>query len=260
MTLLPLWLIGWLLIAVILSLVWCWQLRSRNASVVDAFWPLSIGAAGLLFALVGMGSPWARWCTGLLAVIWALRLGGYLARRNIGHAEDARYTALREEWGDRANFRMLLFFQVQAFSGALLAVGPLLASGTHKLSFWQGVAGLLVGLAGILGEALADRQLARFKANRNAGRPICDTGLWRYSRHPNYFFESLYWCAWPILAWGAPFGWLALLSPILITLFLLRFTGVPATESHARESRGADYDAYIQRTSAFIPWFPKSAK
>lgn len=257
---LALWFGGWALIAGILGAVWVVQLRTRNAGVVDVFWPLSIGAAGVLFACLAEGNDLARLCVGLLSAIWALRLGGYLALRNIGKPEDARYRKLREEWGDKANPRMLGFYQVQALSGALLAISPLVAAAHPQLGLPQALAGLLVGFIGVAGEALADQQLARFKRDpQNRGR-VCNRGLWYYSRHPNYFFESLYWCAYAVLAVGAPWMLLSLTGPVLITFFLLRFTGIPATEAQACRTRGAEYTDYISRTSAFIPWFPKSPK
>ncbi|MGH8529549.1 MAG: DUF1295 domain-containing protein [Nevskiales bacterium] len=254
---LTLWLLGWLLIALTLSGVWLVQTRTRNAGIVDVFWPLSIGAAGVLYAMLASGSGFARLCLALLAAAWSLRLGGYLALRNLGQAEDARYAKLREQWGTQVNARMFVFFQIQALAGAALSLSMLAAAGHADSGDGQILIGVAVGALGVLGEAAADAQLARFKSDpANRGR-VCKYGLWRYSRHPNYFFESVFWCAFPILAWGAPQAWLGFVGPVLITFFLLKFTGVPATEEHARRSRGAEYEDYLRTTSRFIPWLPK---
>lgn len=257
MNLFTLWLLGWLLIALILSAVWLVQLRTKNAGTVDVLWPLSIGAAGLLYATLAAGGSFARLCVALLALAWSLRLGGYLALRNLGKPEDARYRQLREQWGARANVRMFLFYQVQAIAGAALSLSMLAAASHTGSGDGQVMLGAAVGVLGILGEALADAQLAIFKSNPTNGGRVCKTGLWRYSRHPNYFFESVFWCAFPILAWGAPQAWLGFAGPVLITFFLLKFTGVPATEAHTRRSRGAEYEDYLRSTSRFIPWPPK---
>lgn len=257
MTPFMLWLCGWLLIALVLGAVWLVQLRTRNAGAVDVFWPLSIGAAGLLYAALASGSGIARLCVALLALAWSLRLGGYLALRNLGKAEDARYRQLREQWGVQAGARLFVFFQVQAIAGAALSLSMLAAAGHPGPVDGQVLLGMAVGILGILGEALADAQLASFKSSpTNRGR-VCRQGLWRYSRHPNYFFESVFWSAFPILAWGAPLAWLGFAGPVLITFFLLKFTGVPATEAHSRSSRGAEYEDYLRTTSRFIPWLPK---
>ncbi len=252
-----LWLAGWVLIALVLLAVWIAQLYTKNAGAVDVFWPLSIGAAGLLYALFSDGNALARLCVVLLAAGWSLRLGGYLALRNLGKPEDARYRKLRETWGPSADLKMFAFYQLQGLAAAALSVSMLAAAEHSALDKFQALCGLGVGIAGILGETLADAQLARFKADpANRGR-VCQRGLWHYSRHPNYFFESVFWCAFPVLAWGAPLAWFGWVGPVLIIFFLLKFTGVPATEAQARKSRGAEYEAYLRTTSRFIPWPPK---
>ncbi len=257
MSWISLWLAAWLLIATILTAVWVLQLFTKNAGAVDVFWPLSIGAAGLLYTALAEGDALARVSVAILAVAWSLRLGGYLARRNLGKPEDARYRQLRQSWGAQVNLRMLVFFQFQAFAGALMSLSLLAAANHPQPGPAQLLLGLAIGAAGILGESAADTQLARFKSDPgNKGR-VCRDGLWRYSRHPNYFFESLFWCAFPLLAWGAPQAWLGFAAPVLITFVLLKFTGIPATEAQARRSRGAEYEDYLRRTSAFVPWPPK---
>lgn len=248
-----------LLVAIVgVTLVWALQLRTRNAGVVDAAWALLIGAGGVLYALSAGGHPAARALLALLAGLWAIRLGGYLAWRNRRGPEERRYAELRREWGPAANVRMLLFFQLQALIAWLIAFTFLPLAWRQDLPplFALG-AGAAVGLCGIVGEALADEQLRRFKGDpRNAGR-VCNTGLWRYSRHPNFFFECVFWLAWPVLAIGAPWWGLALIGPALIAWLLLKVSGVPTLEAPDAAGRRAGYAEYVRRTSAFIPWPPR---
>jgi steroid 5-alpha reductase family enzyme len=121
------------------------------------------------------------------------------------------------------------------------------------------IAGLATWAAGLAGEATADRQLHRFKADRARAGRVCTVGLWRYSRHPNYFFEWLVWVGYALYALGSPFGWVALTCPLLMLYFLFRVTGIPATEAQALRTRGEDYRRYQQTTSRFVPWFPRTS-
>jgi steroid 5-alpha reductase family enzyme len=155
--------------------------------------------------------------------------------------------------------KFLFFFLFQGLLDLVLAipflVGSLNPSAPVAPLEWVGVAIWAVALAG---ETAADRQLERFKANpSNRGR-TCREGLWRFSRHPNYFFEWLVWIAWAVFALASPGGALALVCPALMLFFLLRVTGIPATEAQALASRGNDYREYQRTTSAFVPWFPKA--
>ncbi len=126
----------------------------------------------------------------------------------------------------------------------------------HPLEF----AGAALWLIAISGEALADAQLAAFKRRASNKGRVCDAGLWRYSRHPNYFFEWLIWVAYFVFALGSPWGWVAIVGPASILYLLLRVTGIPMTEEQSIRSRGDAYRRYQQTTSAFIPWFPKSSE
>jgi len=154
--------------------------------------------------------------------------------------------------------RLFVFFQVQALVDVVLAVPFLVAMRKVGTPFDAlDVAGVAVWVVAVVGESVADRQLARFRADpANRGR-TCRAGLWRFSRHPNYFFEWVHWWAYVVLALGAPFWWLTLVAPALMLYFLLKVTGIPATEAQALASRGDDYRDYQRTTSAFVPWFPK---
>ena len=236
---------------------WHWQRRHDNAGIVDVLWALGLAGAALWLALTGSGAPSARMLVGVLGAAWALRLALHLWRRVRSEAEDGRYRALRRHWdGDQRKF--LGFFLFQALLVVLFSL-PLAAVVAHpQPSPLQLGAAALLWAVSVLGEALADAQLARFRADPgNRGR-TCDRGLWRYSRHPNYFFEWLHWCAWAIAAVGAPHAWLGLLGPVLMYLFLRFISGIPFTEQQALRTRGDDYRAYQRRTPMFFPWFPKS--
>jgi steroid 5-alpha reductase family enzyme len=211
----------------------------------------------VLYAVAGPGDPTTRAVCGALAATWSLRLGVYLALRNAQH-EERRYAELRARWGSRANARMLLFFVLQAVVAWVVALTflPLAFRPEPAAPGWL-VAGAALSLIGVIGETVADAQLSRFRSDpRNRGA-VMDQGLWRYSRHPNFFFESVHWAGYPLLAVGAPHGWLALVGLVLITLLLLKFSGIPTVEQASARAGRRGYDAYVRRTSAFIPWPPR---
>ena len=246
----------WLLAAVLMLLGWLWQRRRDNAGIVDVLWAFGLACSALWLALSGSGAWTARALIGALATAWGLRLAWHLWRRVRSEAEDGRYLALRQYWhGDQRKF--LAFFQFQALLVVLFSL-PLAAVVAHPdPSPLQLAAAAALWLVSVLGESLADAQLARFRADpANRGR-TCDRGLWRYSRHPNYFFEWLHWCAWALAAFGGPLVWLGLLGPVLMYLFLRFISGIPFTEQQALRTRGDDYREYQRRTPMFFPWFPK---
>lgn len=234
--------------------------RMDNYGIVDIAWSYAFGALAAFYALAGPGWPVRRALIAALAVVWSARLGTHLCIRVLGHhpVEDGRYLQLRKDWAVNFASRMFRFFQFQAVSVVLLGVPFLVASlnpasALHPLE----IAGAALWLVAITGEALADAQLGAFKRDpTNRGR-VCDTGLWRYSRHPNYFFEWLIWVAYFVFALASPWGWLAIIGPASILYLLLRVTGIPMTEEQSLRSRGDAYRRYQQTTSAFVPWFPK---
>jgi len=251
--------LGALLMAAAFVVVWAVAVRIRNAGIVDVAWAGGLSALALLYA--GLGGGWGprRTLAAGMTVAWSLRLAVYLWRRvaTAHPAEDGRYAELRRRWeGRNVDRRFLVFFLAQALLDVLLSLPMLLASlnpapGLHPLE-WAGAGLWLVAVGG---ESLADRQLARFKAEPgNRGR-VCQVGLWRYSRHPNYFFEWLVWCAWFVFASASPWGWLTLYCPALMLYFLFRVTGIPATEEQAVRTKGDAYRDYQRTTSAFVPWF-----
>jgi steroid 5-alpha reductase family enzyme len=238
-----------------MMLAWAVQRRARNAGWVDVFWTFALGAAGVSYALVGgTGGPRA-WLVAALAAAWALRLGGHILRRTCQGHEDARYARLRAEWGERFQRRMFGFLQIQAAAAALLSFAMLLAARNPAPLGVGDAAGIAVFLIAILGGGAVDEQLLCFRREPANRGQICTTGLWHWSRHPNYFFEVLGWCTWPLLAISAayPPGWLALAAPTLMYWLLVHVSGIPPLEATMLRSRGDAYRTYQARTRAFLP-------
>jgi len=165
---------------------------------------------------------------------------------------------LKENWGAKAQTKMFWFYQLQAAGSLLFALPMLIASGsTQPLGIFDFL-GIVIWITAIGGELIADRQLSRFRLDPHQRGAVCQRGLWRYSRHPNYFFEWLHWWAYVCLAVNAPWGWLTLFGPLLMLHFILNVTGIPPTEAQAMKSRGEAYRDYQRTTSAFFPWPPKT--
>ena len=256
-----LFLLGWAVAAAILGAPYLLQRRTGDATAVDAGWAFSLVALACLYAALGPGDLSHRVLIAVLAGLENLRVGLVVARR-IGKGEDTRYRELRARWRARGREQLTfaIFYQAQAFVAAVLSIAFLLASfnghpGLQPVE-WAGAALWLVAVSF---EHVSDQQLARFKSEpANAGKTM-RFGLWRYSRHPNYFFQTLTWVAYALVAVAAPWGWLGFASPALILLLVLFVSGVPPAEEQALKSRGDDYRRYQRETSVFVPWFPRSS-
>jgi steroid 5-alpha reductase family enzyme len=238
---------------------WQWQRRHHNAGVVDVLWAGLLSASALLVAVLSPGAIVPRMILACLGGAWGLRLALHLAGRVAREPEDGRYRYLREHWhGSQLAF--LLFFQLQALLVALFSV-PFIAVGQNQQvrMAWLAAA-VLIWLVSVLGESVADRQLARFRADPAHRGRTCRVGLWRYSRHPNYFFEWLHWFSYVALAVGSPLLWLAFGGPLVMFAFLRWLSGIPFTEAQALRTRGDDYRDYQRRTPMLFPWFPKESR
>lgn len=245
------------MLILVATVMWWRQRQSGNAGWVDVFWAWATGVVGVLFLMTGSGELLPRMVAGILLVIWSLRLGGHIFKRlrNESH-EDGRYAAMRAALGSRTQPVFLLFFWGQALLAWGFALAFAVIANQQQWSFPALLVGGLLGVLAIAGEGLADRQLRNFKAQADSAGRTCRQGLWRYSRHPNYFFEWLHWISYPLIAIGAAGGaWLWLL-PLAMFLFLWFVTGIPYTERQALKTRGEDYRAYQRTTSAFFPWRP----
>ena len=241
---------------------WAWAARADNYSWVDAAWAFGIGVASFVWLLGGKGDLMTRMMAALLVVSWSLRLGVYLCRRirRMHPKEDPRYMKLRDAWKTRERSAFFLFFQVQGISVVLLAL-PFLAIAQHTGQVQLvGIIGACVAMVGLAGESLADHQKSVHKRSNPEIGSVCRSGLWRYSRHPNYFFEAVIWWGFYIMACGAPWGWATIHAPLIITWLLLRVTGIPPTEAAALAAKGDAYRAYQSTTSAFIPLPPKKSE
>lgn len=249
---------GWGVMAAAMALLWAVQRRYGKAGIVDIVWAAGVGVLGVLFAAFGSGYPPRRLLIGLLAGGWSLRLTSYLLVRVVTMPEDGRYEAMKQKWGERTQAYLFWFFQIQALWSMMFALPMLLAANnaTKPLSSLD-AAGAGVFAVAVFGETLADRQLAAFRARRANKGKVCNTGLWRYSRHPNYFFEWLHWWAYVLIGWQAPYGWATLAGPAVMLFFLLKVTGIPPTEENALRSRGEAYREYQRTTSVFFPLPPK---
>src|SRR5437868_1943952 len=251
-------------LSILMAGAWVVQQRTGNSGWVDTIWTFSLGLVGAGSALwpVGGASPNARqWLVAALVAIWSLRLGVHIAIRTAGITDDPRYAAFAREWGVDSPRKMFIFLQNQGF-GSIPLVSAIFVAARFpgdglRLADYLGA---VILLAGIAGEALADAQLKSFRTDAvNKGR-VCDVGLWRWSRHPNYFFEWFGWLAYPVIALSPVYGWgwATLLAPLFMYWILVYVTGIPPLEAQMLRSRGDRYRDYQLRTRAFFPLPPQA--
>jgi len=254
-----LWLLGWALSALLLLGLYAVQRRTRDATAVDAGWGAAIVVCVVLYAALAPGVLSQRLLIAIAVGLENLRIAS-LVRNRLGRGEDSRYRELRRRWRERGREQLTfaIFYQAQAFLAVLLSVPALLASFNRDSTIagvqWAGAALWVVAFAL---EATADRQLGAFRADPANRGGVMRSGLWRYSRHPNYFFQTLTWVAYALIAVAAPWGWIAFAAPALILYLVLFVTGVPPAEASSLQSRGDAYRRYQRETSVFVPWFPK---
>ena len=256
-------------LSALMALAWLIWRGTRNSGWIDCIWTFGlgvIGAGGALMPALSSGPETARRATvAILIAVWALRLGVHIARRSAARPDDPRYATLIRGWGANASWRMFVLLQQQALVSVPLLLAMLLAAGNPAPGLRpQDFAAIAVLLAGIGGEALADAQLRRFRGRESGARrdhALCDAGLWRWSRHPNYFFEWFGWLAYPLFAIDLggtyPWGYAALAGPLCMYWLLVHVSGIPPLEAHMLERDPLRFRAYQARTNAFFPAPPR---
>ena len=243
-------------------LLWAASVRLRDVSIVDIFWGPGFALVALVTLVNADGYAPRQWLLAGMTALWGLRLGAYLAIRNAGHGEDARYARWRQRIEDAGgSFARHSLPWVFGLQGALMLVVSLpvqfgqLASEPARLG-WLAWTGAALWAAGFLFEAVGDWQLSRFRSDpANRGR-VLDSGLWRYTRHPNYFGNALLWWGIWVAACDAPAAAWTVVGPAAMTFFLLRVSGVTLLEQSLGSSRPG-YAEYVRRTSTFVPWPPR---
>ena len=256
MSALELLLYGQLGASLVMALAWVHALVIKNTSYVDVLWGYGVGVLGFIYLLLADENtdPARMALLKALLLTWSIRLGTHLLKRCRGKPEDARYAYLREYMGKKANLGFFIFFQVQAFWVVLFACPFLiLVRNPNPINTFDHI-GLIIWLTGFCGVHLADKQLKIFKQKPGRTRAeVCNTGLWKYSRHPNYFFEWILWIGYIFIGWQAPHGPWLLLIPLILYIFLTKITGVPFVEARKLEASGEEYKKYIKQTNSFFP-------
>jgi steroid 5-alpha reductase family enzyme len=253
-----------LIMTLIMSAAWVVQRVSRQTGWIDVCWTFGTGFAGILLALFANAPdefPSRRQLlVAVMAALWSGRLGWHLLNRTLRRGDDPRYLAMLTGWGRDGQRKLFWHVQIQAAIGWFLA-GCFMIAAKNPAPLFRLPDFLAVGLffLSIAGESLADMQMQRFRALPGHGQEICDTGLWRWSRHPNYFFEWLFWLTLPFLAIaeGYSLGWLALFAPLCMYWLLVNVSGIPPLEAHLAQSRERAFADYRRRTSRFFLYPPR---
>jgi steroid 5-alpha reductase family enzyme len=252
--------VGLLTSAVWMSILWAISQKIKNAAVVDVGWGISVLSYTIVYFFLTKGLQGKEFLALVTVILWSGRLSYhlYLDRIQSGREEDGRYKKLREHFKTDVPKKMFLFFQAQGLFNAVLSVPFLIIalSPVNTVGLFELLAFTISYLA-IFGETVADYQLKQFKKNPLNKGKVCEVGLWKFSRHPNYFFEFLIWVGFFFLGLKESHGLLGIVAPAAILYTLLKFTGIPATEEQALRSKGDLYRSYQKRVSAFVPLPPK---
>lgn len=250
-----------LLITVFVMLItWFYAVKIENFGIVDAVWSFCFLMHASLFFVLSEGLGQRKLIFLMMIGFWSFRLGFFLTKRIASHHpdEDTRYIKLRNDYGADYKKRFLLFFFYQAISVSFLTLPFVFVfqntSAEISILEWLGLA---VWAFSLLGESIADAQMNSFRANPANKGKVCNVGLWNYSRHPNYFFESCIWWGYFIFMLATPGLIWSIYTPLVMLLLLVKVTGVPPSEAQSLKSRGDAYRKYQEKTSMFIPWFPK---
>ncbi len=248
-----------LIIWFLVTLLWLLSVAIKNVSIVDIFWGFGFVVVNA-FYFFNIEEPSLRnWLLLALVSIWGLRLIIYLAIRNIGKEEDYRYQQFRKDYGAK-RYWWFSYFQVFLLQGGLILIVslPLLAIHTSHASgnlFWLDYIAILIWIIGFSFEAGGDYQLYQFKKNKNNKDKVLNSGFWKYTRHPNYFGDAAVWWAYGLFS-IATGGYWQIIGAVIMTLLIIKVSGVAMLEKNLKDSK-PKYKEYIEKTSAFIPWFPK---
>jgi steroid 5-alpha reductase family enzyme len=253
--------VGGAFLLIVFTITWLAQLRTGNAAIVDAVWAASFPFLAMIFFVLIDGYALRQLLVLGVVCTWGFRLALHLFHRTVGKAEDARYTELRKEWGNRQAMLMLRFYYFQAVLALILSIpfALIMLNTMPSLNLYE-IAGVLVWGVAVIGETIADQQLKAFKQDTNNKGKVCDKGLWYYSRHPNYFFEWLIWVSYFIMSLGSAWGYVSAICPLLMYFFLTKVTGITYTEAQMLKSKGKAFEKYQLTTSAFIPLPKKSVQ
>lgn len=255
-------LIGLLAIMIYMTGIWLLSLQMKNAGIVDIFWGPGFALAAIVYGINtpdGFGTR--KILTVLLVCAWGLRLGWHIGRRNLGHDEDYRYQEWRKASGDSWWWRS--YFKVFALQGVLMWIisTPLMVAQYSltpaTLTVWD-LLGVIVWGIGFTFEAVGDWQLTQFKADPANKGKVMRTGLWRYTRHPNYFGDATLWWGYFLIALSVPNGFITIFSPIIMTFMLMRVSGVALLEQNLKKTK-PEYAEYVASTNAFFPGLPHEA-
>jgi len=250
---------GALLIISLLTILWLISVFIKNVSIVDIFWGLGFLFINLYYFLASDEFYTRKIILLVLVTLWALRLSIYLAWRNIGKGEDYRYQEFRKKYGEE-RYWWVSFFQVFLLQGILIVLVslPLLATNFETQNDYLNLFDYLAILFWVIGfifESAGDYQLSKFKMNPNNKGKVLNTGLWKYTRHPNYFGDTMVWWAYAIFSIVSQNYW-SFIGSIIMTLLIVKVSGVALLEKSLKDKK-LEYLEYIRKTNSFFPWFPK---
>jgi steroid 5-alpha reductase family enzyme len=250
---------GAVIILILMSLLWVLSIYIKNVSIVDIFWGLGFVIVNGVYFFLSDGYYPRNIILLILVSIWGLRLSIYLAYRNIGKGEDFRYQEFRRHYGVN-RYWWVSFFQVFLLQGVLILLVslPLLGSNFYTDNnelMWLDYVAIIIWIIGFIFESFGDFQLTRFKNNPNNKGKVLDTGLWKYTRHPNYFGDTLVWWAYALFCLASGSYW-PVVGSVLMTFLIIKVSGVALLEVSLKNKK-PDYQEYVRKTNAFFPWFPK---
>lgn len=239
---------NWLYIFILMTFAWLLYLKSKNPGIIDVFWPISITFTAAYYTLIKTPSL-SNIAFLAVGIFWCLRLAGHLFFTRIKpKLIEKRYDEFSKDWQGKKLLGFFIHYQLQGVLAIIIAT-PFIWIKVFNVT---AIIGLTLIIIGIIGETIADMQLYFFKKQKKG--PVCNTGLWRYSRHPNYFFEIVIWVGFAVAAITSnPWSFIALISPSLLTFIMVKITG-PLTEKTSLESKGEAYVHYQKTTSFIIPW------